>query len=295
MGEFQRANSLGALPAQDIGAYLIDIGDVDEAAHYLDGDVSAQGMLGYKSAFSHTGMLVGFIEPTSDPQPKIVSASSIDADRSLQGQRIKVSLDRFYVESYPGLGEHSILCEFNGKNQVQPESEVLKFAKKFVANDKSAAAITSAPVFLGLTVSSDGIEFEGRTVNIRSGGSEAILAALESPVFKAGLSLINTAQPALKPFVSITTAAIKTLESGKNNKQVHEFNLGLDFDTRTTSTRLKLGTYIVIQSDATTWDWSAFEWLRDPMLLRDTRLPSGASIGFNYLAIGVSRYEASNA
>ncbi|MEO8118165.1 MAG: hypothetical protein ABI606_02430 [Rhodoferax sp.] len=80
---------------------------------------------------------------------KFTSASAIQADCNLQGQRIKVTLDRFYVESYPGLGEHTTLCEFNGKTQVQPVSEVLKFAKKFVANDRSATAVTNAPVFSG--------------------------------------------------------------------------------------------------------------------------------------------------
>lgn len=289
MGEFKRENSLGALPAQDIANYLIAIADIDEASRFSDGGVAGQGLPGYHPAYSHTGMVVGFIEPSEDADLQIQSASSIQADRTLQGQKIKVTLDRFYVESYPGLGEHVILCEFNGKNQIEPAGEVLKFAKKLNANDKSAAAVVNAPVFLGLTVSNDGIEFEGRTINVRSRGSEAILGALESPVFKAGLSLINTAQPALKPFVSLATAAIKTVESGKNNKQVHEFNLGLDFGDRSTSTRLRLGTYIVAQTDASTWDWSQFSWQRASMQLQDRRQTTGESIGFNYTVIGVSR------
>lgn len=292
MGEFKRENSLGALPAQDIVNYLIAIEDLDEASRFSDGGVTGQGLPGYHPAYSHTGMVVGFIEPSEDAELQIQSASSIQADRTLQGQRIKVTLDRFFVESYPGLGEHIILCEFNGKNQIQPAGEALKFAKKFSANDRSAAAVVNAPVFLGLTVSNDGIEFEGRTINVRSKGSEAILAALESPVFKAGLTLINTAQPALKPFVSLATAAIKTVESGKNNKQVHEFNLGLDFDDRSTATRLRLGTYIVVQTDENSWDWTQFTWQRAASQLQDRRLPAGESIGFNYTAIGISRFES---
>ena len=292
MGEFKRENSLGALPVQDIADYLIAIGDGEEAGRFISGGVAAQGLPGYHPAYSHKGMVVGFIEPSEDDDLPIQPASSIQADRTLQGQRIKVTLDRFYVEAYPGLGEHIILCEFNGKNQIRPEGEVLKFAKKLSANDRSAAAVVNAPVFLGLTVSNDGIEFEGRTVNVRSRGSEAILGALDSPVFKAGLSLINTAQPALKPFVSLATAAIKTVESGTFNKQVHEFNLGLDFSDRATSTRLRLGTYIVVQTDANTWNWNDFNWQRGSSQLQDRRPVAGESIGFNYIAIGVSRFES---
>ncbi|MBS7776803.1 hypothetical protein [Acidovorax sp. CCYZU-2555] len=294
MFEFTKAKSLGALPTQAVGDYLLSIDDINGSRQFMDGDVSAQGIFGYNQAYLPCGMLVGFIEPVTSPQKtlEIVSASEISADLRLQGSRIKLTLDRFYVESYPGTGEHTILCEFNGKNQVLPENEELKFATKFSANDKSAAAVMNAPIFLGLTVANDGISFEGRTINIESKGSEAILAALETPVFKAGLSLISTAQPALKQLVSLAAASIKNIESSKKNKQVHHFNLGLDFSDRVTSARLRLGTYIIIQTDSASWDWTQFEWQRDAMLLRDVRKTHAESIGFNYLAIGVSNFES---
>nr|WP_321272733.1 hypothetical protein [Alcaligenes faecalis] len=288
MFEFNANNSLGAQPSQAIADYLLDIGAIDDAGLFTGGGVDAQGALFPDPPYKHTGMVVGFLSP----EGKIVSASGLEPDRLLINQRIRVTLDRFYVESYPGSGNHTIVCEFNGKNQVQHDAEALKFATKLVVADQAAAASVNVPIFLGLTVSADGLAFEGRTINVRSNGSEAILDALESSVFRSGLALINLAQPALKPFVSLAAATIKTLESRSRNKQVHHFNLGLDFSDRPTSTCLRLGTYIIAQADATDWDWASFEWSPDSMLLRDRRKNAGQSVGFNYTVIGISRFES---
>lgn len=291
MAEFSVYNSLGSLPPQDIAEHLMDIGAFEDAEHFAGGRVAAQGLPWSIQAWKHTGMIIGFIEPgVVTGNVKVLPASTLDADHALIDTRIKVTLDRFYVESYPGGGTHTVVCEFNGKNQVTPEAEALKFATKFNVTDRSAAAAINVPVFLGLTVSPDGLAFEGRTINVKSGGSEAILDVLESQVFRSGLSLIQTAQPALKPFVSLATATIKTIVSNSKNKQVHQFNLGLDFSNRPTSTCLKLGTYIVAQVSADNWDWPAFEWDVSAMTLRDTRKPLGETVGFNYTAIGVSRF-----
>lgn len=293
MAEFSEQNSLGSLPPADIAQHLMDINALDDAGYFTSGEVAVQGLPWSIQAWKHTGMVIGFIEPgVVTGNVKVLPAATQAADHELVNTRIKVTLDRFYIESYPGGGTHTVVCEFNGKNQVTPEAEALKFATKFQVNDRSAAAAINVPVFLGLTVSPDGLAFEGRTINVKSGGSEAFLDVLESQVFRSGLSLIQTAQPALKPFVSLATATIKTIVSGSKNKQVHQFNLGLDFSNRPTSTCLKLGTYIVAQASADSWDWSAFEWDVNAMTLRDTRKPPGETIGFNYTAIGVSPFVA---
>ncbi len=293
MAEFSELNSLGSLPPEGIVQHLIDIEALDDAEYFVGGEVAAQSLPWSIQAWKHTGMVIGFIEPgVPKGNAKVLPASSQEADHELVNTRIKVTLDRFYVESYPGGGIHTVVCEFNGKNQMTPEPEALKFATKFEVTDRSAAAAINVPVFLGLTVAPDGLAFEGRTINVKSGGSEALLEVLESQVFRSGLSLIQTAQPALKPFVSLATATIKTIVGGSKNKQVHHFNLGLDFSNRPTSTCLKLGTYIVAQASADSWDWSAFEWDTSAMVLRDTRKPSGETVGFNYTAIGISSFAA---
>ncbi|RIK94015.1 hypothetical protein FSY45_19920 [Comamonas sp. Z1] len=294
MFEFSAADSLGSRPHSDIAQYLLDIGATEQAAPYLSGAVEAQGMGMPAQAYKPTGMVVGFIEATGNAgsEVAIAPAASLRADHDLIGKRIKITLDRFYVESYPGLGEHTVVCEFNGKNQVTPEAEALKFATQLRVRDKSAAAVMNAPVFLGLTVPPDGLAFEGRTYNIRSAGSDAILETLDSAVFRAGLSLLNTAQPALKPFVSLATGTMKLLANSGKNAQVHSFSLGLDFAERQTSISLRRGTYVVVQTDESDWDWSNYTWDLHAMRLNDRRLEPQNSIGYNYTAIGVSHFAA---
>lgn len=292
MFEFSAASSLGSRPEPDIAQYLLSIGAAEQATPFMSGGVAAQGLGFAPKAYQHTGMVVGFIEAVGSAwgEVAIVSAASLSAEPDLIGKRIKVTLDRFYVESYPGMGEHTVVCEFNGKNQVMPEVEALKFATKLRVKDKSAAAVMNSPVFLGLTVPPDGLAFEGRTINVRSAGSDAILDALDSEVFRAGLSLLHTAQPALKPFVSLATGTMKMLASSSKNTQVHHFSLGLDFSERQTSVSLRRGTYVVVQTDESNWDWSNFTWNLDAMRLNDRRLPPEDSVGYNYTAIGVSYF-----
>jgi len=56
----------------------------------------------------------------------------------------------------------------------------MQFALTTQANDGAAASINGAPIFLGVTVGSNGIAFEGRTINVGSKGDEDFLARLES-------------------------------------------------------------------------------------------------------------------
>ncbi|MDO9004124.1 MAG: hypothetical protein Q7V20_11790 [Aquabacterium sp.] len=78
---------------------------------------------------------------------------------------------------------------------------------RFDARDNSSPAIAGAPIFMGLTVAPDGISFKGETVNVRNSGDDMVMSILDTPAFKSGLTLLNTAQPALKPLTSLAMAA----------------------------------------------------------------------------------------
>ena len=164
----------------------------------------AQGMAGGQNLafwitkpYSQTGMVIGFIPHRGGKTSDVSGISQIQGDRALVGKRIKITLDKFHVAKYPGCGVHTILCEFSGKNQVPGEAEELTFALRFKARDNSGPSIAGAPIFMGITVSEDGISFKGRTVNVENSVDETILATLDTPAFKNGLALLNTAQPAL--------------------------------------------------------------------------------------------------
>lgn len=293
---FDPALSLGALPPTQIAAYLTDIGDLDAAAAYTPGSVAAQGALWRPHVWAHTGMVLGFIDVAaasiSSSVSAIVGASKITAEAALIGSRIKISLDKFYVHQYPGGGEHNILCEFTGKNQVPGDTEDLRYTLRFRAADRASPSLSGVPVFMGITVAADGISFSGRTVNVDSSSDETLLAIMDTPTFRAGLGLLTAAQPVLKPFAGLAGAAVQSVLSRSKNKQVHTFDLGLDFGGGATSARLRLGTYVLIQcNDAAGWNWEEYHWNRDAMALQHKL--TGKHPEFNYMAFGVTPYHGS--
>lgn len=291
MTKFSSGDSLGALPRPDIAAYLTELGDLDGARQFMQGVVQGQAIPFTKPAYNHQGFVLGFIPPGATSKScDIMAVSEVKGDMDLISTRIKISMDKFHVHSYPGLGAHNILCEFSGSNQVATVTEPLQFALRFKCNDKASASQSGVPLFLGVTVGQDGISFEGRTINVSSDLDETLLSTLDSPSFQNGLSLLSTAQPALKPFSTLAEAAVKNVLKRTKNKQVHNFNLGLDFGSGATSARLRLGSYVVIQSDdAASWSWSELEWSRDAMSLqyRDPAM----SIDFNYMIFGIAQFE----
>lgn len=62
--------------------------------------------------------MLGFIAPgaAGSGSVPIENAATLAPDPSLRGTRIRIALDRFWVDSYPGLGTHEILMEFTGKS-----------------------------------------------------------------------------------------------------------------------------------------------------------------------------------
>jgi hypothetical protein len=234
-------------------------------------------------------MVLGFIPP-GPGAGQIVGISTIQGDHAMIGKRIKITLDRFFVAKYPGHGRHNVLCEFTGKNQVPGETEELSFALRLETRDNSSPAIAGAPIFMGIMVAADGISFKGRTVNVRNSVDDLVMATLDAPAFKNGLTLLHTAQPALKPLTSLASATVGAIVKRGQNVQVHCFDLGLDFVGSATSARLRHGSYVVVQTDdASNWNWSDYEWNVNGMALHPAGQPE-VTPDFNYMVFGVSPF-----
>lgn len=292
---FSAGDSLGAMGDSAIANYLISINDLDGAKPFTQGGVAPQSLLGRRPAYAHTGFILGYIPPTEAGTATacaIAGITSIQGDETLIGKRIKITLDKFFVSDYPGTGTHQILCEFAGKNQIEGETEELRFALQFKVGDAASASISGAPIFLGVTVGNDGISFEGKCVNVSSSTDDGIVAALDDQAFKNGLSLLTTVQPALKPLSTLASAAVKAIASRSKNKQIHSFKLGLDFSAGSTSARLRHGSYVVVQADPVGWNWDTFEWNRESLAIQPKGSP-GIIMKFNYMIFGVSSFVGS--
>lgn len=293
MSNFSKGDSLGARAPEDVSSYLSSIGDLDAATEFMSGQVAGQGLFGPQKAWKHTGAILGFLRtPTKKESVKmpIQGASKLVGDTNLIGKRVKISLDKFYVSEYPGMGKHLILCEFTGKNQMSTETEELHFALRFNANDGTSASLNGVPIFMGVTVGNNGISFEGRSINVNSSGDETVLDTLGTPAFQNGLGLLLSAQPALKPFTSLATAVVKSIASKNRNAQIHNFALGLDFEASGSSANLQYGSYVVVQCDDTSsWDWEKYEWNRDTNMI-ELKDKSGP-FPFNFMVFGVVPFD----
>lgn len=192
-----------------------------------------------------------------------------------------------------GRGMHRILFDFAARNQTDQGAEQLHFNATCRAAEEEQAAILGRPVFTGLQVGGEGVFLQLATVNVANEGDEKLLAFLDSDVFKGGLQLLTTAQPALAPFSALAVGLTQAIAARNRNVAVQAVDLGLDFSQVALRPRLAEGSYIAVQipeTITTVWDWQ--DWAYDPAAGRlvSTAEP-GLLIPYNYLVVSVSRYQ----
>ena len=131
------------------------------------------------------------------------------------------------------------------------------------------------------------------TVNVANDADEAFLGFLESDIFKQGLKLATTAQPAIGLFSETALGLTKAIASRNRNVPVQDFYMGLDFTAVATGARLAVGSYVAVQIPETlqvVWRWD--DWVFDPQNGRlVSRTDPTQLIPYNYLVFGISRYE----
>ena len=175
-------------------------------------------------------------------------AGSLAPDSSLKGQRIKVTLDRLRIADYPGSGEHHLLLDFYAQNQVAGSTENLHFNATYRVRAGEQAAIRGYPIFLGLNVGANGVMFRCYIVAVSNSQDTAFLSFLDSDVFKAGLTLVKTAQPAVAPLSEIAYGLTRSIAQRNQNVAVQNIELGLDFTQIATGARLAEGSSLRCKS-----------------------------------------------
>ncbi|MGH2510353.1 MAG: hypothetical protein ACRDHZ_23505, partial [Ktedonobacteraceae bacterium] len=205
-----------------------------------------------------------------------------------------IRLNRLRAANYPGRGMHHVLVHFGVQNQQKERTEQLHFNAMYRAKEGESVAIQGYPVFVGLRVGSEGIVLKCRTINVRNNQDTTLLQFLESDVFKMGLRLTNMVQPVIAPFSEMAVSLAKTIMTRHENSPVQDFDLGLSFNTQALGGGLAEGTYLAVQvpeSEWNTWNWE--EWVYLPTRGRIVqRSEYQQTIPYNYLAFGISRYEA---
>jgi hypothetical protein len=136
------------------------------------------------------------------------------------------------------------------------------------------------------------VAFKCFTVNVKNDEDEAFLGFLDSDVFKGGLKLAQTLQPAIAPLSGMAQAVARTLAGRRRNVPVQEFYLGLDFSDIPTRARLAEGAYLAVQipeTMETVWNWE--DWVYHPGSGQVVNKANPRElIPYNYLVFSVSRY-----
>jgi len=301
---FEDVVVLGAMRPREAALRLAEIGE-DEAADLLESvspEVLRSGTVADGAFFrwpfqdrpwQYTAHAYGHVAPGKARKLPIQFAGSINADKSLQGVPIKVTLDRLRVADYPGGSTHSILFDFYARNQAGDKTqEPLHFNSFFRVREGQEAAVIGYPIFVGLQVGADGLAFRCLTVNVKNDADEKLLGFLESDVFRSGMRLASTVQPVIAPFSEMVVGLTKTVARRNRNVPVQDFYMGLDFSDVPMRARLAEGSYIAVQIPDRLyriWDWR--EWIYDAQSGQIVSVSDESSlIPFNYVVFGVGRY-----
>jgi hypothetical protein len=299
---------IGEMPVDEAASYLYEVGEDDvagaaeaEAAEepVYRGTIRPFAMKNIEWPFTprawlHTAHAFGYIAAgvTGDVLP-LQNAGGIEPDESLKNGRIVITLDRLRVADYPGGGIHHVLFDFYGRNQVPGSVEDLHFTATYRAQEGEGAAIVGYPIFVGLNVGTQGVAFKCFTVNVKNDDDEAFLNFLESDVFKGGLQLAKTLQPAIGPLSEMAFGVTKSIAKRNRNVAVQDFYMGLDFSDVVTRARLATGSYVAVQipqTEVVVWDWN--DWVYHPtsgqLVSADDH---SMTVPYNYVVFGVSRYE----
>ncbi len=304
-GSFDDLPVIGKLPPEQAIIKLREVGE-DDVADMLEMTQEAETKAFRSSDFrswlhlqdrpwEHTAHTFGYLAPasSSDTPLGIQSIGTVAADSSLKHARIKITLSRLRVASYPGGGMHRVLLHFFAQNQLPHNKEDLHFNATYRVRESEHAGIHGYPIFLGLNVGDEGLSFRCHTINVSNDQDEAFLDFLESDVFKTGLKLVNTAQPVIAPFSELALGIAKTIAKRNRNVSVQDFDLGLDFSTISMNGRLAEGSYLAVQipeNQQAWWNWQ--DWIYHPGVDQVVQRTNPQQlIPYNYLIFSISRYD----
>ncbi len=236
----------------------------------------------------------GFIPPSEAGATTIdiVEVGDLEADETLQNQRVNITLNVLRVAEYPGGGTHRILFDFYARNQTRKGSEEVHYNALYRVREGERAGVKGSPVFIGLGIGTEGLSIRCYTVNVKNDDDEELLSILDSPIFKNGLHLASALQPAITPLSAIAVGLTKTVASRNRNIPVQDVTMGLDFKNIPGGARLAEGAYVIIQIPETNrqiWNWT--EWTFQKSSGQIVRRTSPKElIPYNYFVLGISKY-----
>ena len=234
--------------------------------------------------------IYGFIE-AGIGKKEITPAGLLQADDSLRGAKLKITLDRFKVKKYPGRGTHDIALNFYGQTQNEDQVTPLTYCLGVSAREDDEAGVVGKNIFIGLNAGTEGIDFKVSTINVNTSKDKTLFSIIAGQIFSRGLKLIDKVQPALEPLTALANGVSEELSKKNKGVPVNSFELGLDFSEIPFRIKLREGSFVIIQippAKADVWKWSDWEF-------KDGRIQGKSDqkvVPFNYIVIGISRMKS---
>jgi hypothetical protein len=282
VGETETAEVIEAMPRKrEPGKFFSGLG-----AWWPFGDKPAPAYLHSSHAFGHIAP-----SPPGDEMLPIHDVGNIAADKTLK--KIRITLNCLRVAEYPGRGEHQVLFAFYTQHQIADRSDDLHFSATYRVRQGQRAGVIGYPIFVGLNVGAVGLRLKCRTVNVANTQDQKFLGFLESDVFKSGLKLVSTIQPAITPLSEMVLGVTRSVLKRNENKSVQDFDMGLDFSAIPAGARLAEGAYLAVQiPEAIEVLWSWDDWVYNPANGQVVNKDDPQQlIPYNYVILGISRYE----
>jgi hypothetical protein len=295
---------LGQLPPEQIAEKLRQLGetaDADRIEKAADAVAKAPFLPPSFWPFNdrpwqYVSHMFGFIpHPASGDKPLAIrDAGAVPPDASLRGARVKITLDALRAAGYPGGGEHNVLFDFYAQSQAPDAAEHLHFSMNLRVRNGEFAGVRGRPIFVGLQVGPEGLNFKCFTVNVANADDEKFLAFLDSDAFRGGLKLVEKVQPVTALFSETALALTRQIAARHRNVPVQDFCLGLDFSGNRARAALAEGTYVALQAPSDPkrpWKWDDWGFLPGGQIISQadqTTMPP-----YNYLLFTVTRYAGS--
>lgn len=300
-GQVEEVKPLAQMKRAEMVAKLREMGEEETAAQMEEKGSALEGLFGGpRKPYLYRTHQIGYFPLRQAGDPSVLAIEAIgmvEPDSSLLNGRIDIHLDRLHVQEYPGSlfggGDHQVLVNFQGINQLPEAKETVGFAQKYDAADGDLVGALGYPVFIGLNVGNTGVAFRVETVNVKNSQDEAFLSLLDSQPFTSGLSLLSTAQPALQPLTELTVGMARMLAGRSKNVKVQEMYLGLDTTQSAAGAALAEGNFIVAQVPSpAAVDWQ--EWVFDGQKGAVVRKEDGQEgLPYNYLIFRVTKHRGS--
>jgi hypothetical protein len=195
------------------------------------------------SPWAHTEHQIGYIEPrvAGAISGTIRSAQSTSPDDYESVKKVSVRLDRLKVFDYPGWGgRKNVQLTFEAQNNLKDGAgEDVAFTHVYAVQEGQGAGVLGLPVFADLNLPKSGLQLKIVSINLKTDKQISASGIMESNAFQQGLSLLETAQPAVVPFTALALGLAKMAINTGDGTVIHKFELNLDFDAgATTGARL---------------------------------------------------------